>query len=270
MQLNKWGAAVAIAAITTFALPANAGNIVLTGHDNDFHRSSDAQAAALGAMNLVRNGVSLPVLTFDAGSELTSLLTLIGVPWVNVDPSVAANITDSLFDHTKYSAFAVASEASCGGCDNSPTTNANIAAHEIAIAAFFNAGGGIYGLAGAADPNAYMYVPESATNAGGSPPSSGFVTTADGISLGIPAVNGDATHNFFSEPGTSGLSSLYKVTERLTDAKTGTPETIALVGGTIVCTGASCGFGVPEPGTLTLLLAGLAGLAARRRRRKAA
>ncbi len=268
--------------VAAFALlgvsPALAGNIILTGHDNDFHwRFDSGQAAATMAseLNFVRSGstdAALPVLTFDAGSELTGLLSNLGVSFVNVDPSAAGNVTASLFDPTKYSAFVVASATSCGGCDNSPTDIANIATQSAAIASFFNAGGGIIGLAGANDPNAYAYVPDSATNAGGNPPSSGYVSTAQGTALGILATNGDTTHNFFNEPGTGGLSSAYVVTERLGDPNTGTPETIAVFDGTIGGGGITTGGGtpVPEPGTLSLIGAGLLGLSLLRHRRKTA
>ena len=119
------------------------------------------------------------------------------------------------------------------------------------------------------DANAYDYVPTAATNPGGNPPTSGYLQTAFGATLGLPAVNGNTTHNFFSEPGTGGLSASYGVTERLLNATTGTPETVAIKAGTTTCIAkGTCVTGVPEPRSLGMLGVGLMGLAAAWRRKR--
>ncbi|UAK26472.1 PEPxxWA-CTERM sorting domain-containing protein [Sphingomonas nostoxanthinifaciens] len=172
-----------------------------------------------------------------------------------------------MFDVTKYSAIAIASDIDCGGCDLRASDVAAISAHATAISAFFNAGGGILGMAAADDPLGYAYVPEAAVNGGGSPPSSGFVETAEGTAAGLVAENGDPTHNYFPTPGTGGLSSAYQVAE----TNTGNVESIFVKNGTISCTGPSCTItsGVPEPASWAMMLSGfgLLGGAMRRRQR---
>jgi hypothetical protein len=252
-----------------FVSPAMAagGDIVLTGHDNDLHcgggpggpSGASGPCAVLGAeVNFARNGSSLPVLTFDARSELTSSLTFEGIPWVNINPDTPGAITGALFNHSIYSAFVVASVTSCGGCDNPSGTGTKLAAFETSIAAFFNAGGGIVGLTGAGDPNAYAYVPEAGGTTTPIFSSSGFDTTAAGLA-GIPgfsAVNGDETHNTFA-----GFASFYSVAE--TFGTDGPAVTLFGSGGTISCTGPSCTItgGTPEPSTWTMMVLGFFGLA---------
>jgi PEP-CTERM motif len=247
-------------------IPTDAGNIALTGHDDDFHFASGnpaaMQLAALIAFAKAGSATpTLPILTFDAGSELTSDLTTLGIAFTNVNPDTSGAVTASLFNASIYSAFVVASDSSCGGCDNDSTGEANIAAQAAAVASFFNSGGGIVGLAGAGNASTYYnFLPASAAGFG-SPPSSGYVQTSFGASIGVPAVNGNATHNFFFDPGTSGVSAAYGIAEVL-PGDTPTAETIAcagcVIGGGEITPGGPAA--TPEPSSLMLLGSGLVAL----------
>lgn len=268
-------------AVMFMTMPAHGqGNIVLTGHDDDFHcaeGSSGACAQLAAFVSYATNGSALPVLTFDAGSELTSDLTKLGISFVNVNPNTTGAVTASLFNNSTYSAFIVASDNSCGGCDNSATGEAALAAQTAAIDDFLNNGGGIVGLAGAFSSGYYDFVPQTASSVGGAP-SSGYSQTSVGATLGIPAVNGDPTHNLFYPPGTNGESSFYQVDEINLTSGNGVIDPPAAV--TLSCTDCSVSGGViiggggggvtatPEPSSLVLLGSGILTVAGAVRRRR--
>jgi hypothetical protein len=258
--------AVLIASVPALAAPIG-GNIVVTGHDDDFHSAagSSAAKAQLSAMasfaRASSTNPSLPVLVFDHGTQLSSSLTALGITNTRVDPNLAVP-TAALINPAVYSAVAVASDFRCGGCDNDSTSSANLAAAASAFASFNNAGGGIFAFAGATNPNYYSFIPGLTTVVPfGSPPDSGYVQTPDGLAAMIPAVNGDPTHNFLPNPGSGGVPAGFKIFET-NPSITGNPA-VTIGGANIVLPG-----GVPEPSTLALVGVGVFGLIGHSRRRR--
>ena len=109
------------------------GNLVITGHDDDLHRSPAALKQIAAMIAFARQGAknaALPILIFDVRNELTTALELLTTPsspcYVRVDPETAP--LSSYIDATKYSAIGVASDENCGGCDNTMKSSTNIKA----------------------------------------------------------------------------------------------------------------------------------------------
>lgn len=222
---------------------ANAGNLLLTGHDMDLHCSGGSGCSNFGvALNYVRQGAptkTLPMLVLDEGTQVQlgtaqpvaaakNAVEGAGVPFpvVVVKPSSAAFATMPI-TVALYSAVVIASDSSCGGCDNSTASITAINARTSDIQAFFTAGGGLMYLAGASNRATYYNsIPIPATATAVSAP---FTITPAGTTLGLVAADANccATHNSFSTPG---AGSPLVVVE--TDSA-GLAETLIVTGGTV-------------------------------------
>ncbi len=240
---------VSLAALCLAPLPAIAGNLWLTGHDMDFHCSGGSGCGTYGiALNFVRQSAptkTLPILVLDEGTQVQAgagdpaakaknAVEGAGVafPMVVVNPTSAAFAT-TVISTANYSAIVIASDSTCGGCDNSVASITAINARTPELQAFFTAGGGILYNSGAANrATYYASVPIAATAAAVAAP---FTLTAAGLALGMTLgdANCCATHNSFTLPP---VGSPLIVAE--TDS-TGLAETLFVSGGSI-CGGTIC------------------------------
>jgi hypothetical protein len=286
-MLARWASSVGVCVALAFAaVPAQAGNLWLTGHDADFHCSGGAQCNHMGiAANFARQGApnkALPILVLDSGSEVTTALGQAAAraknavegagaafPTTVVDPSSPAFATTPI-STANWSAIIIASDTLCGGCDNDAADVAAINARTAELQAFFTAGGGLVYLAGSGRPGYYDSVPIPATAVAVAPP---FTLTPVGVGLGLldpEDTDCCATHNSFNIPPVGGPLQVAEFDSA------GFAETLVATGASI-CSGVLCGGPTGGPVdvptlsewsmiTLAALLA-LAGVYAVRRRR---
>jgi hypothetical protein len=177
-------ALLSVVGVLALAPSANAGRLIQSGHDIEWHceiPASHPQCRFVRvALNYVRAGApdpSKPVLVLDRPGVNGTLVpeairraygvggaqcpdSGVGTMCTVVDPRTAFATTPNV-NTANYSAIWVASDQSCGGCDlNDPYTpgpphqadtpdSTAIASRTDDIAAFYNAGGGIIAGAGA-------------------------------------------------------------------------------------------------------------------------
>jgi hypothetical protein len=192
--------------------PASAGRLIVTGHDADRRCALlDQQCGFLKAtIKYVRETAPAqrkPVLVLDRGGK--QLAVAIRKAWGNgysytgpklrvVDPRSAA-FARLKIDVRRFSAIAIASDSSCGGCDLEAADAAAISKRKAVIQRFLNQGGGIFAGAGGSNAAAYyrfMPVP------GAGPASEGpFQVTAYGKRIGLrPEDLAGAVANTFATP----------------------------------------------------------------------
>lgn len=166
----------------------------------------------------------------------------------------------------------IPSHLNCGGCDLSSADADILEGLSAEIASYFNAGGDIYANSGADDGTFYNFLPPGAV-ASGLPigGSAGFDCTAAGAAIGITGgascpgvsmINGFPTHNRFT-----GFDSDFTVFERRGEEVISIGIRDATIGGGGIGTGDGTG-SVPEPATILLMGAGLAGLGFVRRKKQ--
>lgn len=275
---------------------ANAGNIILTGHDVLLHSGQRGFDAA--ALDFLRDGTAkadyniavvgtessgfarftgqssnLVSVGHDGAVPLTGTLSGYGsaVFWdaekLATSGTSAGNAAASF---ASVDAIVILSHTSCGGC--SLTTAGADALEGLApeIASAFNANMDIYGNSGASDSTFYNFLPPAVATSGVSiGGSSGFTCTSEGETLfgtsGCAAsgsmINGFPTHNRFTD-----FDSDFTIFEVRDDEVI----TIGLKDGTIGDGGIGVGddpVSVPEPGSIPLLAGGLLALFLRFRAR---
>jgi hypothetical protein len=238
---------------------ASAGRLVATGHDADSHCSGYDNAGQCHfiatAVNYVRAGSGKPVLLLDCSPTQRLKLAInnaLGAATAAATTTICP--TSPGFageDFSKYSAIVVGSsldQINIGGISTTPDSNA-IAARKGAIETFFNAGGGIFALAGDSNGDGNPTFPDTYYSfipipLGGKSVTSPFRLTPEGQALGFEdstngiGTNNDInccpTHNSFQEPA---ASSALQVAER-DGANPPAPETLfadgTISGGTIV------------------------------------
>jgi hypothetical protein len=256
MRLTRTAGAAAIVAITAllaFAPSAFAGRLVATGHNADSHCSgydNSGQCHFIAtAVNYVRGNSNRPLLLIDCspGSRIQTALNNAGLGGITgntvICPSTnPAGFAGTALSTSNFSAMIVGSS----GDQTSVADSTALNARSQDVANFFNAGGGIFALAGdtngddPGDPY-YQFVP---IGIGGKSVISPFRLTPAGQALGFhDSVNGIGTnddinccptHNSFQEPAPG---SALQVAER-DSAVPPAPETLfadgTISGGRIV------------------------------------
>jgi hypothetical protein len=210
------GALVAFLVVLAVPAPASAGRLIVTGHDADRRCSQLEQQCGFlrAALEYVRETAPAPkkpVLVLDtdakqldgaiteafAGNDFTYARASALLPTKRVVPS-SKHFKTLKIDVTRYSAIAIASDASCG-CDLKAADVAAIWKRRKVLQKFFSQGGGMYiGAGGANAASYYRFMPIATPG----PPSEGpFELTPYGQEIGFKTEDlAGAVTNTFATP----------------------------------------------------------------------
>lgn len=259
---------------------AHAGNVLITGHDTDDHSASNYMNWGLTYL-LTGNGSSVPASPTARvgfiGNSSPNLGSYLGnynnTAFYDLDVQTGANAWTNAFTDAN-DVLVIGS-----GLDfvNS-TGSARLNAEQAAFASYFNAGGSLFvnteqGLGA----TYYGFLPNFGTTTVAPLPgcTSGpgcFTATAAGAAVGLTAaliLEADITHNRFPS-----VDPVFTVLEQYNNRGAGPFDaiTVALRSGTIGGGGFQGGGGltapIPEPSSIVLLAAGLAGLGGYTRRKR--